>query len=80
MEAIVLMTEYNLKYPTQRKIKERMDQLQSWMESNYHLEHPQEVEDLIRSVSKFWGVMQEEDTDYIHVCRYAIENKSSWSV
>jgi hypothetical protein len=24
--------------------------------------------------------MQDEDKDYIHGCRYAIENKSDWSV
>ena len=27
------MTEYNLKHPTQQKIKERMDKLQEWMKS-----------------------------------------------
>ena len=74
------MTEYNLKHPTQRKIKERMDQLQEWMESNYHLENPEAVEVLIDSFSKFWSVMQEEDTDYIHGARYAIENKIVWNL
>jgi len=74
------MTEYNLKHPTQRKIKERMDQLQEWMESNYHLENPEAVEVLIDSVSKFWSVMQEEDTDYIHFARQAIEEKIVWNL
>ena len=74
------MTEYNLSHPTQRKIKERMDKLQEWMESNYHLENPEEVEILIDSVAKFWNVMQEEDTDYIHGARYAIENKMAWKL
>ena len=74
------MTEYNLKHPTQRKIKERMDQLQEWMESNYHLENPQAVEELIDSVSKFWSVLQEEDTDYIRGCQFAIESKTSWNL
>jgi len=35
------------------KINERMDKLQAWMESNYHLENPQEVEEHIQSVSKY---------------------------
>lgn len=74
------MTEYNLNHPTQQKIKERMDKLQEWMESNYHLENPQEVEILIDSVTKFWNVMQEEDTDYIQGARYAIENKIAWNL
>ena len=62
------------------KINERMDKLQAWMESNYHLEHPDDVLDLIQSVSKFWSVLSEEDQDYIHGARYAIEEKSEWNV
>ena len=74
------MTEYNLKNPTQLKIKERMDKLQSWMESNYHLENPNEVTELISSISKFWSVLQEEDTDYINGAKYAIEEQLKWKV
>ena len=62
------------------KINSRMDQLQEWMESNYHLEHPQEVEDHIQTVSKFWSALSDEDRDYIHGARYAIENKMAWNV
>jgi len=62
------------------KIKERMDQLQKWMESNYHLEHPEEVEEHIQTVSKFWSALSEEDQDYIHGARYAIEEKTEWNV
>lgn len=62
------------------KIKERMDQLQEWMESNHHLENPDDVLDLIQSVSKFWSVLSEEDQDYIHGARYAIEEKMEWNV
>jgi len=72
------MTDYNLKYPTQRKVKERMDQLQEWMESNYHLEHPDEVLEHISNITKFWSVLQEEDMDYLHGARYAIEEKLEW--
>jgi hypothetical protein len=72
------MTTYNLKYPTQRKIKERMDKLQEWMEMDYHLEHPQEVTEVSESVSKFWTSLQEEDKDYIHGVRHAIEEKTPW--
>jgi hypothetical protein len=64
----------------QEKIKERMDQLQEWMEGNYHLENPDDVLDIIESVSKFWSVLSEEDRDYIHGARYAIEEKMEWNV
>jgi hypothetical protein len=74
------MTDYDLTKPLQQKIKQRMDQLQEWMESNHHLENPDDVLDLIQSVSKFWSVLQEEDRDYIHGAQYAIEEKMEWKV
>ena len=64
----------------QTKINTRMDQLQKWMESNHHLEHPDQVEMLIYSISKFWSVLSDEDKDYIHCSKYAIEEKSKWEV
>lgn len=62
------------------KINERMDTLQSWMESNYHLESPETVAAHILTVSKFWSALSEEDQDYIHACRYAIEEELPWNV
>ena len=62
------------------KIKQRMDQLQDWMESNYHLEHPEEVEEHIQTVSKFWSALSEEDKDYIHGAEYALEGKHRWDI
>jgi len=55
-----------------------MDKLQSWMEADYHLQEPDVVLEHIASVSKFWSVLSEEDRDYIHGARYAIEEKMSW--
>jgi len=63
-----------------QKIKQRMDILQSWMEDNYHLKRPEVVSEHIETVTKFWSILSEEDRDYIHGARYAIENKSSWKV
>ena len=57
-----------------------MDQLQEWMERNYHLDHPDDVIDLIQNVSKFWSVLSEEDRDYIHGAQYAIEEKIEWNI
>jgi len=62
------------------KIKQRMDILQGWMEENYHLKRPEVVEEHIQSVSKFWSVLSDEDKDYIHGCRYAIEEQMEWKV
>tara|TARA_B100001287_G_C22358341_1_gene378547 strand:- start:121 stop:342 length:222 start_codon:yes stop_codon:yes gene_type:complete len=64
----------------QKKINERMDILQSWMEKNYHLKRPEVVKEHIESISKFWSVLSEEDRDYIQGCQYAIEEKMEWNL
>lgn len=64
----------------QNKIKERMDILQDMMEDNVHMDSPDIVEEHITTVSKFWSVLSEEDRDYIHGARYAIEEKLEWKV
>ena len=74
------MTDYDLNNPIQVKIKERMDILQNWMEQNYHLKRPQVVLEHIETITKFWSVMVDEDKDYIHGARYAIEEKADWKV
>ena len=63
-----------------QKIEERMDRLQEAMESNLHLEDPDTVEEMILNVSKFWEVLSEEDQDYIHGARFALEERSSWNL
>ena len=65
---------------TRLKIKQRMDILQDWMEQNYHLKRPEVVEEHIQTVSKFWSALSEEDRDYIHGCRFAIEEKMEWNI
>jgi len=64
----------------QKKINERMDILQNWMENNYHLKRPEVVKEHIESISKFWSVLSEEDKDYIQGCQYAIEEKFEWKL
>lgn len=62
------------------KINQRMDVLQAMMEDNVHLDSPEIVEQHIQTVSKFWSVLSDEDKDYIHGARYAIEEKVEWNV
>jgi hypothetical protein len=57
-----------------------MDGIQGMMESNVHLDNPIKVEEAIASVSKFWSALSEEDRDYIHGARFAIEEKMEWKV
>jgi len=51
-----------------------------WMEENYHMRRPDVVEEHIQTIDKFWSVMTDEDKDYIHGARYAIEQKMKWDV
>ena len=60
------------------KLDSRMDQIQEWMESNYHLDHPEEVSAMIDKVSFAWEVLSEEDRDYVQGCQYAIEENMKW--
>ena len=63
-----------------KKINERMDILQNWMESNYHLKRQEVVKEHIESISKFWSVLSEEDRDYVQGCQYAIEENIEWKL
>jgi predicted type IV restriction endonuclease len=63
-----------------QKLNDRMDKLQSWMESNYHLQNPDEVVELINSISFAWRVLSDEDRDYIQSCQYAIERGIEWNI
>lgn len=60
------------------KIETRLNSLQNYLENNYHLENPTEVEELIDSISKFWTVLNEDDKEYIQSARYALEHKKDW--
>jgi hypothetical protein len=60
------------------KLNARLDKLQELMESDYHLKNPDEVLELIRSISFAWRVLSEADRDYVQACEYAIEEGVSW--
>ena len=62
------------------KITQRMDDLQHMMENNVHLTNPDKVAIQISSVSKFWSALDDEDRDYIHGARHALEEKIEWRI
>ena len=61
-------------------IFDRMNELECMMMRQDHLSDPDKVEDHITTVSKFWGILSDQDKDYIHGCRYAIEEKIEWKI
>lgn len=60
------------------KINKRMDELQSMMENNVHLDVPTVVAMHIESVSKFWSVLNEEDKDYVQAAQHAVQDGMRW--
>ena len=66
--------------PLRKRIKARLDALQDWMESNYHLKNPDEVRDLTHQISKFWTILSEEDREYVQYAQHAIDEGREWNV
>jgi hypothetical protein len=62
------------------RIDFRLDTLQSWMESNFHLENPSQAYALTLSISKFWSALSEEDREYVQCAQDAIEEGREWNV
>jgi len=62
-----------------KKIDQRMEILQAWMEVDYHMKRPAVVYDHTLRISKFWSVLSEEDKEYIQCAQDAIETKSNTS-
>ena len=62
------------------KLMQRMDALQGLMESNVHLDEPEQVIDLLDKIKFAWSALSEEDREYIECVEYAIENQADWKV
>lgn len=60
------------------KIELRLDEIEDLMNSNSHLANPEELDEKVSNVSKFWSVLSEEDRDFIQGVRWAIEEKVKW--
>ena len=64
----------------QEKINSLMDEIQSMMEANAHLDgNLEKLEKLLAKTSIYWAHMDDENADYIQAVYEAIENKTSWS-
>ena len=64
----------------QEKINSLMDEIQSMMEANAHLDgNLEKLETLLAKTSIYWAHMDDENADYIQAVYEAIENKTSWS-
>jgi cell shape-determining protein MreC len=62
----------------QKKIEQRLNELEDLMNNNIHLEDRLQVEQVIQSITKFWSVLNEGDRDYVEAARYACEFQKVW--
>ena len=50
------------------------------MKRNMHIEDPETVDLFLDRITYCWGVLSEEDRDFVHGCQYALEEKVVWSL
>lgn len=62
------------------KINQRMDELECMMNRNVHMADPNMVMRHMESITKFWSILSDEDRDYIHCARDALEEGRVWKV
>jgi len=62
------------------KIGLRMQILEIMMEKQMHIIDPITVDDFLDRVCYCWGVLSEEDRDYIQGCQFALKEKIEWKI
>jgi len=62
------------------RINERMNTLQAMMEGQVHVSDPARVEAQIAAISPYWAHLSDEDKDYMHCARWAVEKQEEWNV
>lgn len=65
------------------KIQSRLDALQADMAANKHIEDAKSIVSILvqtRDIAKFWSVLTEEERDFIHCVRHAVEEQVEWRV
>jgi hypothetical protein len=58
----------------------RMKSLQDAMENNAHLINPDEVDNLIDGIAKFWSALSFDDREYVMCVRDAVESQTKWNI
>ena len=61
------------------KIELRMQILEHMMKKNMHIHDPTTVEQYLDRLTYCWGIMSEEDRDYIQGCQFALEEQQVWN-
>lgn len=62
-------------------IDDRLDQVQKWMETNHHMKSEEanlEVWDVLLKLIRIWGVLSEEDREYVECAKDAVLERRKW--
>ena len=65
------------------KIERRLDALEANMIANKHIEDPINIVSVLvqaRDIAKFWSALSDEERDFIHCVRHAVEAQIEWKV
>jgi len=62
----------------EEKIKAKLDQLEHSLNAQEHLTNPADFEQQLASFSIYFHLMKDEDRDYLHYARYALEKQMEW--
>jgi uncharacterized protein YydD (DUF2326 family) len=60
------------------KIQSRLDELESLMQTQTHLENPELVTETLESVTKFWSVLSEEEREFVSAARIALNEATRY--
>ena len=61
------------------KNDKRLDEVQSLLEANAHLNDTERLEELLSKLSMYFNILSDEDRDYVKAARYAIDEQVDWS-
>ena len=61
------------------KNDKRLDEEQSLLEANAHLNDTERLEELLSKLSMYFNILSDEDRDYVQAARYAIDEQVDWS-
>ena len=61
-----------------QRIEARLNLLESMLTSQRHISDPDAAYQTIDSVSKFYSVLTEEQREFVHAARWAIEEQKEW--
>ena len=70
----------NVKINVDRRMTDLMDHLHKCMEANAHIDRQEYVLDIVYSAEKYFTAMSNQERDYLHIARIAVEQGIPWNV